>query len=65
MPVTFLWMIKQPLNRLQEEDFYNKWGSFYQGVKTNSKINANFFLFFMVRRIILIFIAFWFEDMVI
>lgn len=61
LPLLNLWVLSQPLDRFSEPSFRAKWGSFFEKVKVENKYALAYYLVFMLRRLALVMIAFWFR----
>ena len=64
MPAICIYILRQPLNMYQEKLFKRRFGAFYELMRTDNKWRVAFYLIFMMRRIIFITIAFWFDEKV-
>ena len=58
MPMAFLYVISRKHEKYESKSFENTWGSFYEGVKTESKSTLMFNFFYMMRRVLLVYAIF-------
>ena len=59
MPVSFIYVITRSIPQMvEDETFKSRWGAFYDGLRSKSKITLVFKLLFMVRRQLYISFAF-------
>ena len=61
LPSIFIWMLAKPLGTYSDKHFEHKWGTFYEGIKTNSKTTMFHYLLFMLRRMTFVGIGFSLE----
>ena len=50
LPGLMIYVLKQPISRIQDESFKQKYGSLYEGIKLDSKWKICANLIFMIRR---------------
>ena len=62
MPIFVIIYYLKNFRRMADKSFSNKWGSTYDGLRTNSRIILVFPVFFLARRIIFILLAFNMKD---
>jgi hypothetical protein len=59
LPSMFTWILVQPVSNLQDKNFEQKYGTYYNGIDYQHKMNAAFNLIFIVRRALFVSIAFF------
>lgn len=57
-PIAFIYLVTQNINMYQSHKFNSRYGSLYEGVELRSKWSAAFYLVFMLRRILMVVLAF-------
>lgn len=63
MPAIFFYVLTQPLYFIRHSpEFQQKWGMIYDGCKTKSKATMSFFLVFLIRRLLYLYVAFAFTE---
>ena len=60
VPCSLLWIIFRPFARQYQKAFLRKFGFFFEDISTHSKFQSLYFVFFVIRRIIFIFVVFFF-----
>jgi hypothetical protein len=61
-PIAFAYTLSQNINMYQQAKFKVRWGSMFEGVRLKSKITACFYLLFIIRRLIFVFIVFHLDN---
>jgi len=59
IPVLFVYVLSHPIEKFQEHTFHRKWEGLYEGVNTKRKVNLYFYVWFCMRRILFIALAFY------
>lgn len=59
MPIIYVKMLQNPLEKFTQPNFERKWGSFYDRIRTDCKYKLCFYLIFMTRRVLFVVVAFW------
>jgi hypothetical protein len=62
MPAVFYYILKQPLSRINQDSFIQKWEGAFDGVKTSSKAQLAFYPVFAARRVIFVLTVFWLPE---
>ena len=58
-----IYVLMQPINRIQDETFRDRFGSLYDGIRVENKWQVSANLVFMLRRAIFVLICFNIEKM--
>ena len=61
-PAAFGYTLSQNINMYQQAKFKVRWGSMFEGVRLRSKLTACFYLIFIIRRLIFVFIVFHLDN---
>jgi hypothetical protein len=64
LPTLFTWILVQPVPRLEDKNFEQKYSTYYNGIDYRYKIKAAFNLIFIVRRALFVSVAFFMPAMV-
>ena len=59
IPLVFVYVLKQPIAKINERRFHRKWEGMFEGVRTKSKIDMLFYPIFVLRRLIFCYTAFY------
>ena len=57
-PIAFIYLVTQNINMYQSHKFTSRYGSLFEGIDIRNKWSAAFYLIFMLRRILIVIIAF-------
>ena len=57
IPGIFIFILRQHIVTINDEDFRKSYGAAYEGMRTKNKIQVAFFLFYCIRRMIYVFVA--------
>ena len=59
LPLSIMILLFQSIDSLKKESWMKRFGSLYEGLKTNNKLELSFYLLFLLRRIIFIITIFF------
>jgi len=60
VPIFLIIILSFRLEKLKSRKFRDIWGAFYDGMKLDNKMQASFYLFFLIRRMVFLFAVFYF-----
>lgn len=58
-PAAVIYVLRQEVNELSKLYFFMKWGPIYEGLRMESKWTLAYYLVYIIRRILFVFVAFF------
>jgi len=62
LPISIIILLFQSIDNLKKESWMKRFGTLYEGLKTNNKLELSFYLLFLLRRIIFVLIVFFLNE---
>ena len=63
IPSLYIWILTNKIKKIHSKSFTRRWGQLFHGVKTDSKGYLVYFFYFVLRRTLYVFTAFFISDL--